>query len=97
MYVYLYLSIYIYISTYVPSYRKVTVIKIYCIRIYIYTCIFIDHIFNQYYMFVISILYIHTYIHKSMNKTMKMHAEWHDIRIRHIRVRTLTLSNVINL
>jgi hypothetical protein len=30
-----------------------------------------------------------------MDKIMKMHAEWHDIRIRHIRVRTRTRSNNI--
>jgi hypothetical protein len=28
-----------------------------------------------------------------MDKTMNVHAKWHDIRIRHIRVRTRTCSN----
>jgi hypothetical protein len=29
-----------------------------------------------------------------MDKTMKVHAEWHDIRIRHIRVRTRIRSDI---
>jgi hypothetical protein len=31
---------------------------------------------------------------KSMDKIIIVHAEWHDIRIRHIRVRTRTRSNI---